>query len=272
MTDRLDRKALLLLVRLTRRESRFVREAGDRFFVVSSPRKTTGETVDAPVISMLAARGFIAPCDDGLMTITAAGVAAARRQLSGADAFAEQHQERARITVEDADFGRRQITINHHESPLAWLRRRKDRNGRPMIDANAFAAGERLRCDYERAHLMPRMTADWTAPVAGKRRSAGAGGIADLTESALAARRRVEAALAALDPELGGIAVDFCCFLKGLEQIERERQWPARSAKVVLRLALAALARHYGLASRAKGPSSGKLRHWGAEGYRPTID
>ena len=122
--------------------------------------------------------------------------------------------------LDDPAFGRRRVTVNHDESPLAWLRRRKDANGRPMIDASEFAAGERLRADYERAQLMPRVTANWMAAVAGKRRS-GENGIADLTESALAARRRVEAALASLEPEMANLAVDFCCFLKGLEQIEK---------------------------------------------------
>ena len=210
--------------------------------------------------------------DDGVMRITSAGAAAVRRRLAGgADSFAGQHQDRGPIMLDDADFGRRRVTVNHDESPLAWLRRRKDANGRPMIDASAFAAGERLRTDYERAQLMPRVTANWTATVADKRRS-GENGIADLTEAALGARRRVEVALASLEPEMANLAVDFCCFLKGLEQIESERQWPARSAKVVLRLTLAALARHYGLSTRARGPGSAATRHWGAEGYRPTID
>ena len=274
MSDRSDEMALRLLARLAKRDSRLVRQAQDRFSIVVARDGTPvgEETVDAALVSALIGRGLVVAGGDGQIAISSAGAAAVRRRLSGgSDGYAEQHQDRGPIMLDDPAFGRRRVTVNHDESPLAWLRRRKDANGRPMIDASQFAAGERLRADYERAQLMPRVTANWMAAVAGKRRS-GENGIADLTESALAARRRVEAALRSLEPEMANLAVDFCCFLKGLEKIESERQWPARSAKVVLRLTLAALARHYGLSARARGPGTASLRHWGAEGYRPELD
>ncbi|MFY8098443.1 MAG: DUF6456 domain-containing protein, partial [Allorhizobium sp.] len=57
-----------------------------------------------------------------------------------------------------------------------------------------------------------------------------------------------------------------CCFGKGLETVERERQWPARSAKLMLRAALLALSRHY-----TPPPPRPRPSHWGDEGYRPEI-
>ena len=269
-----DEKALRLLGRLARRGGRLVRGAGERFTLVlaGDGKPEREEAADAGLVATLIGRGLVVAADDGGFRISSAGAAAVRRRLAGGeDGYAGQHQERGPIMLDDPAFGRRRVTVNHDESPLAWLRRRKDASGRPLIDASQFNAGERLRADYERAQLMPRVTANWMAAVAGKRRS-GENGIAELTESALAARRRVDAALAALEPEMANLAVDFCCFLKGLEQIERERRWPARSAKVVLKLTLAALARHYGLSARARGPGRAPLRHWGAEGYRPELE
>jgi hypothetical protein len=72
----------------------------------------------------------------------------------------------------------------------------------------------------------------------------------------------VRHALDAAGPEFIDLLVDVCCFLKGLDDIERERRWPARSAKVVLQLGLSRLARHYGYDAVARGPSRAPLRVW----------
>ncbi len=116
---------------------------------------------------------------------------------------------------------------------------------------------------------MPRLGANWQAAVASGRRDGGRGGVSDLTDAALAARIRVERALAAVGPELSGVLVDVCCFLKGLETVERERGWPARSARLLLRAGLSALSRHY-----HPQPEAGRrpqTLHWGADGFRPQI-
>jgi hypothetical protein len=117
---------------------------------------------------------------------------------------------------------------------------------------------------------MPRLGANWVASVSSGRRASG-GGLAELTNAALGARQRVDSAIAAVGPELSGVLIDICCFLKGLELVEAERGWPVRSAKIVLKTALGVLARHYSPADGALHRSQRHALHWGAEDYRPTI-
>jgi hypothetical protein len=160
---------------------------------------------------------------------------------------------------------------NLKESPLAWLAQRRDKDGRAMISSDEVEAGERLRADFERAQMGPRVTSSWSPAAApsGQARGAPGAGI-DIADVVVAARQRVEAALRAVGPELSGVLLDVCCFLKGLEQAERNGGWPRRSGKVVLQIALAKLARHYGLGAR--GDAQGRIRQWGAGDFRPSMD
>lgn len=164
---------------------------------------------------------------------------------------------------------------NPDESPLAWLRRRRGKDGEGLISEQQFAAGERLRADFWFAQMTPRVTASWDGAMGagGGRRGAPGVGV-DLSDNVVAAAERVRRALAAVGPEFSGILVDVCCHLKGLESWERAAGWPLRSGKVVLRLALSALARHYGLSERetAAGTGRARTRHWGGPGYRPGLD
>lgn len=182
------------------------------------------------------------------------------------DRFRAQHLALAEREIM-TDAGVATVMVDDGESPLAWLARRKGRDGRAMISREQFAAGERLRADFTRGNLTPRVTANWSAPTGGRPRGSGAGAC-EMTDLIVAARQRVRLAMEACGPEFSGLLMDVCCFLRGLEDVERERGWPSRSAKVVLQLALDRLARHYGI--QARGQTSAHVRTWLASDARFT--
>jgi hypothetical protein len=167
-------------------------------------------------------------------------------------------QHMSLIDIAGPDFGRG-AKFDETESPLVWLARRKGTDGRPLIEPHQLQAGERLRADFTLAQMMPRTTSNWHAAVAGRRRDPSE---AHLTDRVIAARQRLRHALDATGPELSGLLIDICCFLKKLDVVESERRWPSRSAKVVLQLALERLARHYGLCAEIRGKSSAMMQSW----------
>jgi len=184
------------------------------------------------------------------------------------DVFRARHLDLAAHDIM-TDEGLARVLVNDCESPLAWLARRKGRDGRAMIEPMQFVAGERLRADFTRAQLTPRVTSNWTTPTGGRSRGNGAG---EMTDLIVASRQRVRLALDACGPEFAGVLLDVCCFLRGLEDLERERGWPPRSAKVVLQLALGRLARHYGLERPSSGNHAARLRAWLADDAAFTSD
>lgn len=180
----------------------------------------------------------------------------------GVDHFRRQHLDlqTKRIVTET---GSAHVTINDNESPLAWLARRKGRDGHAMISTHQFVAGEKLRADFTLGHMAPRMTANWSGS-GGMPRGSG-NSAAEMTDLMMTGRQRVRLAMAACGPEFAGLLMDVCCFLRGLEDAERERGWPPRSGKIVLQLALDRLARHYGFVQETRGQASARVRTWLAD-------
>ncbi|MCB8820090.1 DUF6456 domain-containing protein [Microvirga rosea] len=182
--------------------------------------------------------------------------------------FFHQHRHIEEAVIPEKD-GRRRVRVDTEESPLDWLRRRKGRDGQPLIDDACYQAGERLRADIMLAGFLPGVTARWD----GMPSQAGTSGPTDATDRMVAARQRLRHAFDAVGGDFSDLLMDLCGFLKGLELIERERQWPPRSAKIVVRMALARLAEHYGIEATAQGPAASRgIRTWKAvviDGGRP---
>ena len=210
--------------------------------------------------------GFLAPLDEhGLRwVLSGVGRVALRRQRSHGEG--SPIPATGTLILEPTHSAR----IDPAESPLSWLRRRKDKSGEPMITAVQFDAGERLRADFLFAEISPRVTVNWSANGGSPSRSGGGLGV-DLRDSTVAAMQRVRRALAAVGALPAGLLIDVCGHLKGLEEIERARGWPPRSGKIALQMALSDLARHYGLPGADEGAErvAHRLRHWGTPGYRP---
>jgi hypothetical protein len=133
--------------------------------------------------------------------------------------------------------GGRSVTVNLAESPLTWL------HARGHLCDRQFAAGERLRADWERAQLAPSVTMRWDAV-----RVQG-GGDRGLTpgERQMAAKARFDGALAAAGSGLSDILWRVVCAGEALPHAERALEWPARSGKLVLKLALDRVADFYRL-------------------------
>lgn len=222
----------------------------------------TRARIDPADADLLIAADLARRAPDGRLSVTDAGRARVLRHAAAdgeIDPFRAQHLSIARRVIATPE-GHADVAIDEAESPLAWLARRRGRDGQPLIQVVQLQAGERLRGDFTRAQLTPRVTANWDTSIAQSRR--GQGGAGSFTDMVVAARERLRRALDAAGPEFAGLLLDVCCFLKGLEDIERERRWPPRTAKVVVQLALDRLARHYGLGEEARGRARVPIRTW----------
>ncbi len=233
-------------------------------------KTTRTAVVDRQVAQAFALKEWIACRSSGRVasySITSAGRSALKRFLSEdtgggfAEAptpFGDQHRDWGhRVVLDDAgdeEARPRRVRYNMAESPVIHLSRRRDKDGKPFLEADMVAAAERLREDFELAQMGPRVAQNWERFLTGGAR--GGFGSGDPVSGPEGARDRVARALHELGPGLGDMVLRCCCFLEGLEATERRLGWSARSGKIVLRIGLARLARHY---EETYGPGRGMI-------------
>ena len=126
-------------------------------------------------------------------------------------------------------------TVNVAESPLSWL------HAHGHLDDRLYDAGERLRADYERAQLGANITMRWD-PV--RIKGTAEPGLTP-TERQIAARTRFDGALRQAGRGLEDILWRVVCAGETLPLAEKALAWPARSGKLVLKLALDRVADFY---------------------------
>ena len=136
-----------------------------------------------------------------------------------------------------ASTARRSVTVNLAEAPLGWL------FARGHLTRRQYIAGERLRIDWERSRLDPRVTMRWDGDP--RANSGGRRPEVDLTMAQLDARARFERAVGAAGAGLSDILWRVVCAGDGMRDAERALGWPARAGKLVLTIALDRVADHY---------------------------
>lgn len=214
-----------------------VREMAD-----GSPERLA--VVACDIAQAMALKDWIACADPAARIIryriTAAGRQELRRAIQSGPATPEEAPALFGNSTGAGDRTLRHMRSLLGDSPVTALARRRMRNGEPYLSRVLVTTGERLREDFELSQSGPRPALDFERFLTLARETP-----AGLPAGAAEARARLVAALTALGPGLGDAALRCCCFLEGLETVEEQMGWSARSGKVVLRIALDHLQRHY---------------------------
>ncbi len=147
---------------------------------------------------------------------------------------------RDRTKVSNCKRPVRSVTVNLAESPLGWL------HARGHLTDRQFDAGEKLRMDWERANLSPNVTMRWdAAPLASSRRASSE--MLNQTEAQIAAKQRFDQAITSIGKDLSDLSWRVICGGEGVPAAEKTLGWPARSGKLVLKIALDRLGDFYRL-------------------------
>ncbi|VAV88412.1 hypothetical protein MNBD_ALPHA06-256 [hydrothermal vent metagenome] len=164
-----------------------------------------------------------------------------------ANRFAYQHWQLEEREIFDADGDMIIVQANVENSPLLSLFRQKDAAGQRFLSQSEFAAGEKFRQIYEQSTMGRMRAANWSSIRQSRSSMRGSFGGDGLHIRALDAKRQVMDALSAVGPVMDRLLFAFLVREQNLGRVERDLHWPKSSGRIILKIALARLANHYGL-------------------------
>lgn len=198
--------------------------------------------LDERDVRALEASGAVA-IREGDYVLTPAGRArVARAEAPPEEAFATQHRQIIDRAIVADDGSTHRVRGHDPDAALRRLAALRDANGAPWLSGAELAAAVRLRKDWELGQRGLVRGSDWTSPPNASSARAPANRAEHAASAFCDARRRASESLEGLAPPLRRVVERLCLCEEGLESVERTESWPARSAKLALKLALAQLA------------------------------
>lgn len=141
------------------------------------------------------------------------------------------------------------------ELPDPIARLAKGGGSQPFLLDHHLEAGRRLAALFWRARLNQRVTMSYDPTRVGNKGGSAPQG--DMALSVAEARAQLNRLALSLPQDCWSVLSDVCGYQLGLQDIETQRQWPRRGAKLVLRIALEQLAQRWGLSVDAVGAGQG---------------
>lgn len=132
-------------------------------------------------------------------------------------------------------------------APLLKLYNRQRNMAHKYLSETHLQAGQKLFDLFVKANLRPNVTMNWENLQSVKQSHHTGGKDMGFSETTYIARRELYESLSHVGQEFSAILVEICLFGNGLEATEKAMNWPARSAKLLLTMALDRLAEYYQL-------------------------
>lgn len=159
-------------------------------------------------------------------------------------AFRAQHQALVKEKIPNEKGDEKSVLINYAECPVGRLYVKKDKNGKRLITRRQLLAAQLLRQDFENCHVQQQLTSRYDGvPISGGMKGSATQELAiDFNRQS---HQRYRQALEVVGTGLSDVLIRVCCHLEGIVDAEKALQWPARSGKLVLKIALDRLADFY---------------------------